>query len=209
MALAGVTPRPDEPVTTLKVHCVVGCPCQALKDRGGIDHRPLYLGLWDGQVIVDDRMRLSYHAPGIDHGFYLHWAGRLFGLQETRWHEDAAPGARNLDRLHALLADWRPGRYVMPMVDMALLPQRDNKFAQASFPHYAPAGAHGGPRHLADARPGFPVGGAAARPRPAGGIPGTHRGRGLRLRQCGRASRGRRDHRRNAPRHLRRAGPCR
>ncbi|WP_339817211.1 DUF6005 family protein [uncultured Paracoccus sp.] len=136
MALAGVTPAPDEPVD-IKVHCVVSCLCQALKDRGGIDHRPLYLGLWDGQVIVDDRMRLSYHAPGIDHGFYLYWAGRLFGLQVTRWHEDAAPGARNLDRLHALLADWRPGRYVMPMVDMALLPQRDNKFAQASFPHYA------------------------------------------------------------------------
>ncbi|CAM3280757.1 DUF6005 domain-containing protein [Paracoccus nototheniae] len=138
-ALAGVTPAKtdDEDPIDIKVHCVVSCLCQALKDRGGIDHRPLYLGLWDGQVIIDDRMRLSYHAPDIDHGFYLHWAEQLFGLQVTRWYDDAAPKAVNLDHLHALLAGWRPGQYVMPMIDMALLPQRDNKFAQDPFPHYA------------------------------------------------------------------------
>ncbi|WP_411837104.1 DUF6005 family protein [Paracoccus sp. ME4] len=136
LALTGVTPAPEEPVD-IKVHCVVSCLCQALKDNGGIDHRPMYLGLWDGQVVVDDRMRLSYHAAGIDHGFYLDWAERLFGLRVARWYDTAAPKSANLDRLHALLADWRPGRYVMPMIDMALLPQRDNKFAQDVFPHYA------------------------------------------------------------------------
>ncbi|MDN5569363.1 MAG: DUF6005 family protein, partial [Paracoccus sp. (in: a-proteobacteria)] len=135
-ALAGVTPADDEPLD-IKVHCVVSCLCQAIKDKGGIDHRPLYMGLWDGQVIVDDRMRLSYHAENIDHGFYLHWAKRLFGLNVTRWYDDAAPKADNLARLQALLAEWRPGLYVMPMVDMFLLPSRDNKFAQDPFPHYA------------------------------------------------------------------------
>ncbi|MFN3525661.1 MAG: DUF6005 family protein [Paracoccus sp. (in: a-proteobacteria)] len=136
LALTGATATPEEPVD-IKVHCVVSCICQALKDRGGIDHRPLYLGLWDGQIVVDDRMRLSYHAEGIDHGFYCDWAQRLFGLTVTRWYDDAASKQANLDRLHALLRDWRPGRYVMPMIDMFLLPQRDNKFAQDPFPHYA------------------------------------------------------------------------
>jgi len=135
-ALAGVTPAEEEPLD-IKVHCVVSCLCQALKDKGGIDHRPLYMGLWDGQVIVDDKMRLSYHAENIDHGFYLDWAQRLFGLNVTRWYDDAAPKADNLARLQRLLADWRPGLYVMPMVDMFLLPSRDNKFAQDPFPHYA------------------------------------------------------------------------
>ncbi|WP_265500762.1 DUF6005 family protein [Paracoccus beibuensis] len=135
-ALAGVTPADDEPVD-IKVHCVVSCICQALKDNGGIDHRPMYLGLWDGQVVIDGRMRLSYHAKGIDHDFYRHWAERLFGLRVRSWYDGAASKGANLDRLHALLADWRPGRYVMPMIDMFLLPQRDNKFAQDPFPHYA------------------------------------------------------------------------
>lgn len=133
-ALAGAEPD-DEPVD-IKVHCVVSCFCQGLKDRG-IDHRPMYLGLWDGEVVVDDRMRLSYHAQGVDHDFYRHWAQRLFGLTVTRWYDAGASKPDNLNRLHALLSDWRPGRYVMPMIDMFLLPQRDNKFAQDPFPHYA------------------------------------------------------------------------
>lgn len=135
-ALAGAAPVLDEPLD-IKVHCVVSCICQGLKDRGGIDHRPMYLGLWDGEVVVDDRMRLSYHAEAIDHDFYRHWAQRLFGLTVTRWYDPAASKSDNLDRLHHLLAEWRPGRYVMPMIDMFLLPQRDNKFAQDPFPHYA------------------------------------------------------------------------
>ena len=135
-ALAGVASPEDEPLD-IKVHCVVSCLSQALKDKGGIDHRPLYIGLWDGQVVVDERMQLSYHAQDIDHGFYLDWARRLFGLRVTRWYDDDAPKADNLKRLQDLLTDWRAGTYVMPMVDMFLLPTRDNKFAQDPFPHYA------------------------------------------------------------------------
>ncbi|WP_068298194.1 DUF6005 family protein [Pararhodobacter sp. CCB-MM2] len=135
--LAGIAPAPAEEPVDIKVHCVVSCLCQAVKDAGGIDHRALYLGLWDGQVVVDERACLSYHAPGIDHGFYLHWAERLFGLKVTRWYDARAGKPENLRRLHALLDAWRPGDYVMPMVDMFLLPQRDNKFAQDPFPHYA------------------------------------------------------------------------
>lgn len=134
--LAGVERAVEEPVD-IKVHCVVSCLCQAVKDAGGIDHRALYLGLWDGQVVVDARARLSYHAAGIDHGFYLHWAERLFGLKVTRWYDDGATKAQNLAQLQALLAAWRPGDFIMPMVDMFLLPQRDNKFTQDPFPHYA------------------------------------------------------------------------
>lgn len=137
LALAGASPAGAGEPVDIKVHCVVSCLCQALKDRGGIDHRPMYLGLWDGQIVVDDRMRLSYHADDIDHDFYRIWALRLFGLTVTRWYDDTAPKRANLDRLQALLAEWRPGRYVMPMIDMFLLPQRDNKFAQDPFPHYA------------------------------------------------------------------------
>ncbi|WP_282602074.1 DUF6005 family protein [Paracoccus sp. PARArs4] len=135
-ALSGATPAEEEPID-IKVHCVVSCFCQALKDRGGIDHRPLYVGLWDGQVVTDDRMRLSYHADDIGHDFYCRWMKRLFGVTVERWHDDAAPKQANLERLDRLIADWRPGRYVMPMIDMFLLPQRDNKFAQDPFPHYA------------------------------------------------------------------------
>jgi hypothetical protein len=134
--LAGVAPVQDEPVD-IKVHCVVSCLCQAVKDAGGIDHRALYLGLWDGQVVVDDRARLSYHAKGIDHGFYLHWAERLFGLKVMSWYDEAAGKESNLARFRELLKAWQPGSYVMPMLDMYLLPQRDNKFSQDPFPHYA------------------------------------------------------------------------
>lgn len=134
--LAGIAPVAEAPVD-IKVHCVVSCLCQAVKDAGGIDHRPLYLGLWDGQVVVDARARLSYHAADIDHGFYLKWAERLFGLKVTRWYEDGATKAQNLARLQGLIAAWQPGDFIMPMVDMFLLPQRDNKFTQDPFPHYA------------------------------------------------------------------------
>ncbi len=134
--LAGIAPVEEEPMD-IKVHCVVSSFCQALKDKGGIDHRPMYLGLWDGQVVVDADARLSYHADDIDHGFYLHWAERLFGLKVTRWYDDGAGKAANLARLDGLVADWQPGQYIMPMVDLFLLPQRENKFAQDPFPHYA------------------------------------------------------------------------
>lgn len=132
--LAGIAPVAEEPID-IKVHCVVSSLCQALKDKGGIDHRPMYIGLWDGQVVVDAQNRLSYHADDIDHGFYLHWADRLFGLKVTRWY--SGEKATNLARLEGLIADWQPGRYIMPMVDLFLLPQRENKFAQDPFPHYA------------------------------------------------------------------------
>lgn len=134
--LSGTTPATEEPVD-IKVHCVVSSFCQALKDKGGIDHRPMYLGLWDGQIVVDDRNRLSYHATDIDHGFYLHWFRHLFGITVTRWYDEAAGKAENLSRLDRQIAAWQPGRYIMPMVDMFLLPQRENKFAQDPFPHYA------------------------------------------------------------------------
>lgn len=133
--LAGIAPLAEEPVD-IKVHCVVSCLSQAVKDAG-LDHRALYLGLWDGQVVVDDRLRLSYHAAGIDHGFYLLWAQRLFGLHVTRWYDDNAGKPANLARLESLIAGWRPGQYIMPMIDMFLLPQRENKFGQDPFPHYA------------------------------------------------------------------------
>lgn len=136
--LAGVEPaEPEEEPIDIKVHCVVSCFCQALKDKGGIDHRPMYLGLWDGQVVVDKQMRLGYHADNIDHDFYCRWFRRLFGVDVTRWYDEAAGKPANLARLEELLAEWRPGRYIMPMIDMFLLPQRDNKFAQDPFPHYA------------------------------------------------------------------------
>src|SRR5690606_25022677 len=136
--LAGVEPAgPEEEPIDIKVHCVVSCFCQALKDKGGIDHRPMYLGLWDGQVVVDNQMRLGYHADHIDHDVYCRWFRRLFGVDVTRWYDEAAGKPANLARLEELLAEWRPGRYIMPMIDMFLLPQRDNKFAQDPFPHYA------------------------------------------------------------------------
>ncbi|WP_136683902.1 DUF6005 family protein [Falsirhodobacter xinxiangensis] len=133
--LAGIAPVAEEPID-IKVHCVVSSFCQAVKDKG-IDHRALYIGLWDGQVVVDDRHRLSYHSAGIDHGFYVQWADRLFGLKVARWYDDAADKQTNLATLDRLIADWQPGRYIMPMVDLFLLPQRENKFAQDPFPHYA------------------------------------------------------------------------
>lgn len=136
-ALVGTPPAPGEEPLDIKVHCVVSCFCQALKDRGGIDHRPLYLGLWDGEVVLDDRMRLSYHAAGLDHGLYTRWATRLFGLEITRWHGPDVPTDEALRRLHAQLAAWQPGRYVMPMLDLFLLPARENRFRQDPFPHYA------------------------------------------------------------------------
>jgi acyl carrier protein len=119
----------------IKVHCVVSCLCDAVKATG-LDHRPMYFGLWDADFAVSDKIELRYHADQIGHGFFCQWFERLYGVHVTEWYDHSAPKQANLDRLIALVATRQPTESVMVMLDMFHLPERENKFNQNPFPHY-------------------------------------------------------------------------
>lgn len=119
----------------IKVHCVVSCLCDAVK-TAGLDHRPMYFGLWDADFAVSDTFQLRYHTDQISHGFFCHWFERLYGVHVTEWYDHSTTKQANLDRLIGLVAARQPTESVMVMLDMFHLPERENKFNQNPFPHY-------------------------------------------------------------------------
>lgn len=119
----------------IKVHCVVSCLCDAVK-AAGLDHRPMYFGIWDADFAVSDKFELRYHTDHISHGFFCHWFHRLYGVRVTEWYDHSAGKQSNLDRLIGLVDARRPTESVMVMLDMFHLPERENKFNQNPFPHY-------------------------------------------------------------------------
>lgn len=155
--LAGeeATPQPAAPLGEgvhgeeyydIKVHCVVSCLCAALKQAPVIDHRPFYFGVWDADFAVSDERALLYHAPSVSHDFFRHWFHRLYGVEVHQWYEPARSKAWNLERLRGLVAGRTPGEYLMVMVDLHHLPERENKFNQDPFPHYLMVEETGDPR---------------------------------------------------------------
>lgn len=120
----------------IKVHCVVSCLSAGVKARG-IDQRPLYFGLWDGNFAVLPEVGLAYHAPGIvTHDHYLAWFERLYGVPVREWYDHGASKAENIATFERLLATKGASERVMVMLDLFHLPERENKFNQNPFPHY-------------------------------------------------------------------------
>uniref|UniRef100_E6VNN5 Carrier domain-containing protein n=1 Tax=Rhodopseudomonas palustris (strain DX-1) TaxID=652103 RepID=E6VNN5_RHOPX len=119
----------------IKVHCVVSCLCDAVK-AAGLDHRPMYFGIWDADFAVSERHQLRYHAPQISHDVFCRWFHRLYGVRVTEWYDHSAPKQVNITKLLGLIAARRPTESVMVMLDMFHLPERENKFNQNPFPHF-------------------------------------------------------------------------
>lgn len=125
-----------EDYVDINVHCVVSCLCHALKQAPGIDHRPFYFSVWDADFSVSEMFALAYHSAGIEHGFFLSWYHRLYGVEVREWFDKRRSKLDNLSTLLHLLETRQPTQSVMVMLDMFHLPERENKFNQNPFPHY-------------------------------------------------------------------------
>ncbi|MDI3234283.1 DUF6005 family protein [Exiguobacterium antarcticum] len=119
----------------IKVHCLVSCVCETIK-RSEADHRPYYFGIWDADFAVTPDFILSHHDERIDHQAMLEWYRLLYGITVHRWYEPSRSKAENLARLDELMATKRPEQSIIVMLDLARLPERENKFHHDVFPHY-------------------------------------------------------------------------
>ncbi|MBG9785811.1 DUF6005 family protein [Shouchella lehensis] len=119
----------------IKVHCFVSCVCEVLK-KNGIDHRPYYFGVWDADFFLDEHDRLTYHKENVDHTFFKNWYETLYGITLTEWYKNTASKEENVENLIQLIEEKDDDTHVIVMLDLALLPERENKFHHAPFPHY-------------------------------------------------------------------------
>lgn len=124
-----------EDYVDIKVHCFVSSVCDALK-RSDIDHRPFYFGVWDAGFAIDARWRLAYHDPSVSHEFFRLWYQRLYGVRMHDWYDPARSKDHNVLVMLDLLERKRDSEYLMVMLDLFHLPERENKFNQNPFPHY-------------------------------------------------------------------------
>lgn len=120
----------------IKVHCFVSCVCEIIKKSELVDHRPFYFGVWDADIVVTEDSRISYHSATINHDFFIDWYKRIYGVTIHRWYDSALSKEANVRRLLSLLDNKMPERNIMVMLDMYLLPERENKFNANPFPHY-------------------------------------------------------------------------
>ncbi|MBC6972268.1 Petrobactin biosynthesis protein AsbE [Bacillus sp. Xin] len=123
-------------MTSIKVHCLVSCFCEIIKRRSDIDFRPFYFGLWDGDFDITEEGVISYHSENISHDSYLHWYEKLYGIKVNEWYDHSKEKQTNVETFLELVETKPENRYVIVMVDMSLLPERENKFHQKPFPHY-------------------------------------------------------------------------
>ncbi|WP_297991135.1 DUF6005 family protein [Anoxybacillus sp.] len=120
----------------IKVHCFVSCVCEVIKKTEGVDHRPYYFGVWDADFDILESYVLTYHSNNIDHAFFTQWYEMLYGIKIHKWYDESSSKEKNVETLLRLLEHKPPHRYVMVMLDLSLLPERENKFHQRPFPHY-------------------------------------------------------------------------
>lgn len=125
-----------ETYVDIKVHCFVSCLCEALKRTRGIDHRPFYFGVWDADFAIGDDCVLRYHAPSVSHDAFKTWFERLYGAPLTAWYDETLSKPANIETLIRLVENKASSQFVMVMLDMYHLPERENKFNQNPFPHY-------------------------------------------------------------------------
>ncbi|CZF85401.1 acyl carrier protein [Grimontia celer] len=125
----------EEEFEDVKVHCFVSCVCESLK-RKGIDHRPFYFGVWDATFTISENYQLQYHSDEINHGSFLDWYHRLYGVALDPWYDEGKTKQDNIEEMQRLLATKAETSHLMVMLDMYQLPERENKFNQNPFPHY-------------------------------------------------------------------------
>lgn len=133
---ASGTDTPQEEFEDIKVHCFVSCLCEIIKADERVDHRPFYFSVWDAEVVIDEQNRLAYHAPTLNHDFFRSWFQRIYGVAVNPWYRPDLSKAKNLDIMQSLLRQKSATQHLMVMLDMYLLPERENKFNQNPFPHY-------------------------------------------------------------------------
>lgn len=120
----------------IKVHCFVSCVCEVIKKTKGVDHRPYYFGVWDADFDVLDNGVITYHSDRIDHDFFHKWYEMLYGIKLYKWYDEEQSKQENINKLLKLLENKSPHQHVMVMLDLSMLPERENKFHQRPFPHY-------------------------------------------------------------------------
>ncbi len=120
----------------IKVHCFVSCVCEVLKKTSGVDHRPYYFGVWDADFDVLEHGILTYHSQKINHEFFQDWYELLYNIKLRKWYDEKQTKQENMKNLIKLVEDNTPNQYVMVMLDLSKLPERENKFHQSPFPHY-------------------------------------------------------------------------
>ena len=120
----------------IKVHCFVSCVCEVIKKTDGVDHRPYYFGVWDADFDVLEGGILTYHSDRIDHDFFHTWYEMLYGIKLYKWYDEKRSKQENIEEMIKLLEDQAEHQHVMVMLDLSLLPERENKFQQRPFPHY-------------------------------------------------------------------------
>ncbi|MBH5319905.1 Petrobactin biosynthesis protein AsbE [Paenibacillus sp. GSMTC-2017] len=121
---------------SIKVHCIVSCLCEIVRERSTIDYRPFYFGLWDAPFDVTDRGEVTYYQHDLNHSHYFEWFQMLFGPKVHEWYDQRLSGQDNLDTLLELLKHCPSDRYVIAQIDMSYMPERENKFHQKPFPHF-------------------------------------------------------------------------
>jgi acyl carrier protein len=120
----------------IKLHCFVSCLSEVIKRHGQLDHRALYFGVWDSEIVVSDRYALSYHSETIRHDHFLAWYERLYGIKVQAWYDAALGKDENCKRLASLVETRAADEHIMVMLDMHQLPERANEFNKDPFPHY-------------------------------------------------------------------------
>ncbi|MEC1178426.1 DUF6005 family protein [Metasolibacillus meyeri] len=120
----------------IKVHCFVSCVCEVIKKTKDVDHRPYYFGVWDADFDVLDNGVLTYHSDRIDHHFFQTWYEMLYGIKLYKWYDEEQSKEENVNKLLTLLENKTSHQHVMVMLDLSMLPERENKFHQRPFPHY-------------------------------------------------------------------------
>ncbi|MGD7044864.1 DUF6005 family protein [Jeotgalibacillus proteolyticus] len=120
----------------IKVHCFVSCVCEVIKKHHEADHRPYYFGVWDADFDLSEDFVLSYHSEKMDHTFFKDWYSLLYGISLTKWFREEKSKELNIQTLIQLIEEKKPDRHVMVMLDLSMLPERENKFHQSPFPHY-------------------------------------------------------------------------
>ncbi|REK71139.1 DUF6005 family protein [Paenibacillus paeoniae] len=121
---------------SIKVHCIVSCLCEVIRERSDYDYRPFYMGLWDAPFDVTEDGQITYYQHDLNHSHYFNWYERLFGAPVHEWYDAALPREANLERLLELIEHCPPDRYVIAQIDLSLMPERENKFHQKPFPHF-------------------------------------------------------------------------
>jgi petrobactin synthase len=120
----------------IKVHCFVSCVCEVIKKTEGVDHRPYYFGVWDADFDILENHVLTYHSEQIDHDFFQMWYETLYGIKLYKWYNEEHSKQENVTKMVRLLENKSPNEHVMVMLDLSMLPERENKFHQRPFPHY-------------------------------------------------------------------------